>query len=157
MRQDLRLLISVLFYWFFSPFMKEKEELQRLWVRETLTNLFLLTSHPMPAPSSSTVQPDKQGSMERISGSSFCVSSWARESSIISSTVAPLECSFQYSVMFMRTVKHTGGWIKTLQGQVNNKTNGIYDITGSLSAQEIWQMEIYFNFITISLDRWFVL
>lgn len=65
-------------------------------------------SYPIPAPSSSTVEPDSEGSMERISGSSLCVSSWARESSIISSMVAPLECSFQNSVMFVRTEKHTG-------------------------------------------------
>lgn len=62
--------------------------------------------HPIPAPSSSTLRPSRGGSMERISGSSCSVSSLARESSIISSTVAALECSFQNSFMLQRTVKH---------------------------------------------------
>lgn len=64
-----------------------------------------LWSHPIPAPSSSTRYPVRGGSMERISGSSCSVSSLARESSIISSTVAALECSFQNSVMLQRTVE----------------------------------------------------
>lgn len=82
----------------------------------------------MPAPSSSIVEPAKEGSMERISGSSLCVSSWARESSIISSTVAPLECSFQNSVMFLRTEKDTGDKIlinlkvKTVSNQNQQNT-----------------------------------
>lgn len=63
------------------------------------------SAHPIPAPSSSTLYPARGGSMERISGSSCSVSCLARESSIISSTVAALECSFQNSVMLQRTVE----------------------------------------------------
>ena len=78
----------------------------------TTDGLRQLCAHPMPAPSSSTVFPVREGRMERISGSSCWVSSLARESSIISSTVAALECSFQNSVMLLRAVKHTGVHIK---------------------------------------------
>lgn len=110
-------------------------ELKSLWVKKQNKThdpqqqmCFYWHSHPMPAPSSSIVEPAKEGSMERISGSSFCVSSWARESSIISSTVAPLECSFQNSVMFVRTEKDTGDKIlinlkvKTVSNQNQQNT-----------------------------------
>ncbi|TNN81902.1 hypothetical protein EYF80_007810 [Liparis tanakae] len=64
-----------------------------------LTSLKQQGAHPMPAPSSSILSPSRQGSMDRISGSSCRVSSLARVSSIISSTVAALECSFQKATM----------------------------------------------------------
>ena len=62
----------------------------------------LLTSYPIPAPSSRTSFPLTDGSIPKTSGCSCCVRTSALLSSIISSTLCAVECLFQNSVICSR-------------------------------------------------------